>query len=134
MSSLLHWAQIGYESQGTSHPMVPGVLPRGINLPECKISHSHPFTFEVKNAWSYTSTPPQFSIAWSLIKCKYKCRHSSIILILSFHLWLGIPNDVFPSGFPTKTLYIFLIFSMRATCPACLIFLNLIILITFGGG
>jgi hypothetical protein len=31
-------------------------------------------------------------------------------------------------------LYIFLIFSMRATCPACLIFLNLIILITFGGG
>jgi hypothetical protein len=28
-----------------------------------------------------------------------------IILILSTHLRLGLPNGLFPSGFPTKTLY-----------------------------
>ena len=27
------------------------------------------------------------------------------ILILSTHLRLGLPSDLFPSGFPTKTLY-----------------------------
>ena len=27
------------------------------------------------------------------------------ILILSFHLCLGLPSVIFPSGFPTKTLY-----------------------------
>jgi len=30
------------------------------------------------------------------------------ILILSFHLYLGLPSGLFPSGFPTKTLYIHL--------------------------
>ena len=31
------------------------------------------------------------------------------ILILSSHLHLGLPSDLFPSGFPTKTLYTSLI-------------------------
>jgi len=30
--------------------------------------HSHPFTTEVKNAWSYTSTPQYVFMAWWLIK------------------------------------------------------------------
>jgi hypothetical protein len=32
-----------------------------------------------------------------------------------FHLRLGIPNDLFPSDFPTKVFYAFLISSMNAT-------------------
>jgi hypothetical protein len=48
------------------------------------------------------------------------------IIILSFHLCLGLPSGHFPSGFPTKIEYEFLISTMHATCPAHLILLNLI--------
>ena len=34
------------------------------------------------------------------------------------HLRLGLPKGILLSGFPTKTLYAFLNFSIRATCPA----------------
>jgi hypothetical protein len=38
--------------------------------------------------------------------------------MLSSHLQLGLPSGVFLSGFPVKTLYMFLFASMRATCTA----------------
>jgi hypothetical protein len=50
------------------------------------------------------------------------------ILTLSTHLRLDLHSGLFPSGFPTNILYAFL-FSIRATCPAHLILLGLIILI-----
>jgi len=51
------------------------------------------------------------------------------ILILSFHLSLGLPSDSFPSGFPTKILYVFVFSPTRSTCPA---HVDLITRITFG--
>ena len=42
----------------------------------------------------------------------------------STHLRLGIPNSLFPSGFPTKTLYVPFSSLIRATCPAHLILLQ----------
>jgi len=54
------------------------------------------------------------------------------ILILSFHLCLGLPSGLFPLGFPTKPLYMPLPYPICATCPAHLIILNFITWTIFG--
>jgi hypothetical protein len=55
------------------------------------------------------------------------------ILMVSTHLRLHLPSGLFPSGFPTIILYVLLLCHMRATCPAPLVLLDLIILIVLGG-
>jgi hypothetical protein len=59
------------------------------------------------------------------------CFNSRSILILSTHICLGLPSGLLPSRFPTHILYLFL-FSIRATCPAHIFLLAVIILITLG--
>jgi hypothetical protein len=54
------------------------------------------------------------------------------ILMLSILLRLGLHSGLFPSGFPTNNLYTFLFSAIRATCPAHLILLDLIIRIILG--
>jgi hypothetical protein len=53
------------------------------------------------------------------------------LLTLYTHLRLGLPSCLLRSGFPTNILYAFL-FSIRATCHAYLILLDMIILIILG--
>ena len=48
------------------------------------------------------------------------------ILILSSHLCLGLPSGLFPSGFPTKTLYRPLLSPIHTICLALLILLYFI--------
>jgi len=57
-----------------------------------------------------------------------------LILILSSHLYLGLPSGLFPSDFPTEVLYPFYISHIRATCPAYVILLHLIIILICGDG
>jgi len=64
-------------------------------------------------ASSIQSIPPH-SISWRSI------------LILSSHLRLGLPSDLFPSRFRTKTLYTPLLSHVSTTCPVHLILLDFI--------
>jgi hypothetical protein len=50
----------------------------------------------------------------------------SAALILSSRLRLGLPSGLFPSGYPTKTLYTPLPLPICSTCPAHPILLDLI--------
>ena len=70
----------------------------------------------------------QLSLSWaSPIQSIYLHPTSwRSILILSTHLHLGLPSGIFPSGFPTKTLYTPHSSPIRATCPAHLILLDFI--------
>jgi hypothetical protein len=57
----------------------------------------------------------------------------SFILILSSHRCLGLPNNLFTLGFPTKILHftpsLYFIIPLRATCPAHFLLFYLIVTI-----
>jgi hypothetical protein len=56
--SLHHHVQNGSGTHPASYPVgTRGSLPR-VKRPEREADHSPPSSAEVKNAWSYTSTPP----------------------------------------------------------------------------
>ena len=73
-------------------------------------------------------------LSWSIsiqsTPSHYTCWRST--LISSSHLHLGIPNCLFPSDLPTKTLYATLLSFTRATYPAHHFLLDVITRIRFG--
>ena len=73
------------------------------------------------------------SLSWAR-SIQYMALLTSLryILILSSHLFVGLPSGLFSSDFPTKALYDSLLSSIRATCTAHLILLGFIVRIVFG--
>jgi hypothetical protein len=49
---------------------VPGTVSLGVKRPGREADHTPPSSAEVKNAWSYTSTPQYVFMAWCLVKHK----------------------------------------------------------------
>jgi hypothetical protein len=47
---------------------VAGAVSLGVKRPGREAGHSPPYTAEVKNAWSYTSSPQYAFMAWCLVK------------------------------------------------------------------
>jgi hypothetical protein len=47
---------------------VPGALSLRVKRPEREADHSPQSSAEVKNTWSYISTPPYVFMAWCLVK------------------------------------------------------------------
>jgi len=67
---------------GTTRPHIQWTL--GVKLPEREADNSSPFSTEVKNVWSYTSTPPYVFMAWCLIKRSDNFAFSCAISCHSF--------------------------------------------------
>jgi len=49
---------------------VPGALSPGVKWPLREAEHSPPRSSEVRNAWSYTSTPQYAFMAWSSVQAQ----------------------------------------------------------------
>jgi hypothetical protein len=54
---------------------VTGVLSLGIKWPGREADHSLPSNAELKNVWSYTSTPQHLFVAWCFVKYRDSFKH-----------------------------------------------------------
>jgi len=68
---------------------VRGALFLGVKRPGREADHSPPSSAEVKNAWSYTSTPQYVFMAWYLVKQRDNCS-----FILPYWKWLTFNGRV----------------------------------------
>ena len=91
------------------------VLPE--QLPGLQLDKKFPEFHGTRRFITALTSVRQLSLSWaSPIQSIYPHPTSwRSILILSIHLHLGLPSGIFPSGFPTKTLYTPLSSPIRAT-------------------
>ena len=82
-----------------------------------------PAFYGTQRAFTVFTSARHLSLSWAS-SSQYIPPHTTSwrgILILSSHLRLGLPSDLFSSGFPTKTVCTPLQFPIHATCSAHLI-------------
>jgi len=77
------WGCLRTECWGKHPPIqwVPGALSLGVKRSGREADHSPPSSAEVKNAWSYTSTPHYASLAWCSVKSTRTTLPSTFTLI-----------------------------------------------------
>jgi hypothetical protein len=140
--STLHWHSLGEHHLS---PLNPYWQKAEVELHKISKKKKKSTTKSVKQSpsdwWSlsWSRNFPHFMEARSELPCSYNAPWGSFIpiytlmpylrsiLIFSYHLRLCLPPSLFPSGFPTKILYTFLISPLRTTCPAHSNLLDLII-------
>jgi hypothetical protein len=66
--SLHHRVRNGSEAHPVSYPIGTRGCCLGGESAGCEADHSPPSSAEVKNVWSYTSTPQYVFMAWCLVK------------------------------------------------------------------
>ena len=93
-----------------------------------------PAFYRTRSFITVFTSPCYLYLSWarSIQSIPSHSTSSKSISILSSHLCLGLLGGLFPSGFPTKTLYTPLLSPVCAICPSYLILLYLIARKTFG--
>jgi hypothetical protein len=71
---------------------VAGALSLGLKRPGREADHSPPSSAEVKNAWSYTSTPPN-TPSWRGAQLKYRSRGTTLRLPYLIYFMLFLLNE-----------------------------------------
>jgi hypothetical protein len=107
---------------------IPEALSLGIRRLGRETDHSPPYSAEVKECVELYLHYPVRLMAWCSIKAQGQlCLYIPLryILILSSHLYPGLPTGLFHSDFPVEIPYAFVIFPVR-------VFLGFITLIMFG--
>jgi hypothetical protein len=89
---------------------VPGALSLGVKRLGLETNHSSPCSAEVKNAWSYTSTPQCFFIACCLVKHRgnftfYLYNDQTTGWMAGIHFPAGAGTFFFPSPSPPDKLW-----------------------------
>jgi hypothetical protein len=103
--------------------------------PVAQLLKNSPTFYGTRRFFTVFTTARHWSLSWDRIirsTPPYSiCLRS--ISILSFHIRLGLPSGLSPSGFPTKKkVYTFIFYPLRAMCHVHLILLDFIILLLFG--
>jgi hypothetical protein len=81
---IFHFATASRPALGLIHPLiqwVPGAFSLEVKRLGWEVYHSPPSSAEVKNAWSYTSTPPCVFMAWYLLS-----RGNLLIVLIVWYL------------------------------------------------
>lgn len=81
-------------------------------------SQKSPAFIELKGSVLYSQKPATGPYSWPIwLPPQSYTLFLRFILILSFHLYLGLPSGLFASSCLTEVLYPFLIFLTHGTCP-----------------